>query len=869
MCYKCQNNLLFSQDENKQSVSPKFALPGSFYQYSPDKIVQVKNIFLDLEFDLEQSFYHGSCKLNLEVIATNISTIEVDAVNLNILKVVSKDIELNFEYDSKKIFVNLGGVYVSGQELELEIFYSKSNSSRGLYFIKPTKNQPNKPYQVWSQGESEESSHWFPCFESIDQLSTSEVRVKVKNIFKTVSNGLLVDSQIQGDFRIDHWKLDKIHPSYLIALAIGEFTEIKDENPGSVPLSYYAEDSKAHMMMPSSGKTRAMMQFLEEKFGYPYPWGKYAQIWVSDFRYGGMENTSCTILLDDALTDEKAKLEFQYAETVAVHELAHHWFGDLVVAKHWSHAWLKEGAVSYVEVLWWEKEYGFEAAAYYRLNEMRRYFEEDATEYRRPVVTNFYRNPGELYDRHLYEKGAGMYHMIHQELGDDMFWKSVNTFLVKHAHSNVETVDLMRAIETTTGRNLKSLFDQYIFRGGYPDYKVSYSWDSKLKLAKISVSQTQAKDDKDFENIFDLNIPVSFGYINSEKTTHQEFKLRLNQKDHTFYFPLENRPSFVSFDPENHFIKKVSLDYPIPELNSQLKYDKDPISRIFAAEALSKKGGLVVLDILKEALQNETFWGVKVEIIGFLNEIKLDQVKEVLVMQLKQSDPRVKKAAILALANFKSRDTFDLIKPFATDSVQSYFVQAAALRVLGVLGASRLVDDVDQMELVDLFDGILLGDPGWGEVVRSAAISGLASLKVSAALDKILKYCQPSASDRLRRTAVRSLGIISKNLSKAEVTQIIQTLDQISKENDFYMEIAVSYACLAIESIKVLPILEHIKKHSDDPRSSRIAEEIIPIVMKNAGPTKSIQEIKEELEKVNKTNQDLKSRLELLEAKKI
>jgi len=154
-----------------------------------------------------------------------------------------------------------------------------------------------------------------------------------------------------------------------------------------------------------------MMAFLSQKYGYSYPYPKYAQVCVDDFIFGGMENTSSTLLTDRCLLDERAALDNARTESLVVHELAHQWFGDLVVIKHWSHAWIKEGAASYSEVQWTEQEYGKDDGAYYLLNEARNYLSEDRSRYRRPIVTNIYREAIELYDRHLYEKGACVYHM--------------------------------------------------------------------------------------------------------------------------------------------------------------------------------------------------------------------------------------------------------------------------------------------------------------------------------------------------------------------------------------------------------------------------------------------------------------------------
>ena len=217
--------------------------------------------------------------------------------------------------------------------------------------------------------------------------------------------------------------------------------------------------------------------------------------------------------------------------------------------------------------------------------------------------------------------------MIRAILGDELFDKAIHTFVRDNAHNTVETIDLLRAIDKATGYNLMFLFDQYVFRGGHPDYKVAYSWEADSKLAKLTVTQKQAKKNSDSKELFDLKIPVGFGYIskNSHVPQFQTFVLRIHQPEQSFYFPLEKKPSFISFDVNNNFLKTVSIQYPVTELKKQLKYDPDPISRIYAAAALAKKGGLEAIKSLGKSLTEDPFWGVRIEVAKKLGKIKLNQ----------------------------------------------------------------------------------------------------------------------------------------------------------------------------------------------------------------------------------------------------
>ncbi|MEP0870713.1 M1 family metallopeptidase [Trichocoleus desertorum AS-A10] len=864
--------MLQSSFDSDQNSHKSFELPGARPHYNPDRPGQVEHIFLDLALDIPNQSYQGTCTIRLNPICNGIDRLTLDAVNLNIQSVKIAAIEQAFETDGEQLHIQLQQPTETGKPLELAIAYSVEKPQRGLYFIQPDKHYPNKPVQVWTQGEDEDSRFWFPCFDYPGQLTSSEIRVRVPKHLTAISNGELINTEVEGDTKIYHWLQQQVHPTYLMTLAIGDFAEIRDEWQGK-PVPYYVEKSREADARRSMGKTPRMMEFLSQKYGYPYPFPKYAQVCVDDFIFGGMENTSTTLLTDRCLLDERAALDNRSTESLVCHELAHQWFGDLVVIKHWSHAWLKEGMASYSEVMWTEEEYGAEEAAYYRLGEARNYIAEDTARYRRPIVTHVYREAIELYDRHLYEKGACVYHMIRAELGDDLFWKAIATFVNDNAHQTVETIDLLRAIEKATGRNLLFLFDQYVFRGGHPDYKVGYAWDGDSKLAKITLTQTQAKsnDNGSRNELFDLKLPIAFGYVSGEEKEERSFKtftVRVHEREQTFYFPLEEKPQFISFDQGNHVLKTVSLEYPVAELKAQLQYDPDPISRIYAAEALAKKGGLEAVKALSDALKRDRFWGVRAEIAKQLADVKLDQAFAGLVTGLKDEVAQVRRAVVEALASIKTSESYKALKPIVERGDPSYYVEAAAIRAIGGIAASNLHEKPKDDKVLKLLKTVLAERSGWNEVVRSGAIAGLSQMKTSeAALNLILEYTAPGIPQSLRLAAIRALGGISSGQTNVNLSRILERLSELSRETFFLTQVAVAAALGQMETLKAIPILQALADQTPDGRVRRIAEEAVQRVQKHAGSDKAVKQLREELDQMKKENQDLKSRLEALEAK--
>ncbi len=870
--------------DSEGSDRKSFIVPGAKPHYNPDRPGQVEHIFLDLTLEIPDESFSGTCTITINPVRDGITNFTLDAVNLHIYTVQVEEVLQKFDYDGEYLQIYLTQPTVAGKAIKVAINYGVEKPQRGLYFIIPNSHYPHKPTQVWTQGEDEDSRYWFPCFDYPGQLATSEIRVRVPQPLMAISNGDLIHTEaLESGESIFHWSQKQVHPTYLMTLAVGDFAEITDTWRGR-PVNYYVEKDRVAEGKISMGKTPKMMEFLSEKFGYDYPFSKYAQVCVDDFIFGGMENTSTTLLTDRCLIDERAAIDNRSTESLVVHELCHQWFGDLIVIKHWSHAWVKEGMASYSEVYWTDFEYGKDDAAYYLLNEARSYLAEDSSRYRRPIVTHVYREAIELYDRHIYEKGACVYHMIRTELGDELFWKTIKIFLHDHAHQTVETIDLIRAIEKASGRNLMFLFDQYVFRGGHPDYQIAYSWDNDSKLAKITVTQTQGKPDKAVTDneLFDLKIPIGFGFVDKEvdkevtkdigkeaettTPTSKTFTVRIYEKEQSFYFPLEQKPDFISFDQGNNYLKTVALEYALPELKAQLLHDPDPISRIYAAQALAKKGGLEAVRALAEALGNDKFWAVRSEVAQSLAKIKLDQAGAALIAGLQDPEARVRRSVVDALGQVKDLPSLEAVQELLEAGDPSYYVESAAARVLGGMVSATLKDQ--EKRVIDLLNQVLRERSGWNEMVRSGAMTGLAQLKTSVvALESIVPYTKLGIPQPLRLTAIRALGAVSKGQEPPQLELILSLLTNLAKETFFLTQLAVVASLGQMETPKAIGILQSLATQTPDGRVRRVAEEAIARVQSNIGADKAVKQLREEVDELKKENQQLKSRLENLEAK--
>ena len=446
-----------------------FALPGARDQYGPDKLVDVLHIDLHLEPDLDALTLDGVCTTTVRAYDDPVHRLSLNAVDLAVSAVERDGAALAFERRDDALIVTFEPPIAPREELSFRIAYRASKPRHGLFFIEPTPEYPQKMRHAWTQSQDENARYWFPCLDYPHAKQTTQTTVVVRKGEFALANGALIERTDDGETTRFVYRQDVPHSTYLMTFVAGPFVEARQSDAGSrkVPVFYYVLPGRESDGERAFGNTPRMIDAFEERIGTPYPYARYSQIAVTDFIFGGMENTSATTQTDRTLHDERAHIDFS-SDPLVSHELAHQWFGDLLTCRDWSHAWLNEGFATYFECVWREADLGFDEYLYDVFGCVTRYLEEDGDRYRRPIVCNRYRDPIELFDRHLYEKGGATLHMLRGELGDERFWRSIRHYVAQNAQRNVETIDLIRAIEEATGRNMRGFFDQWVFRGGHP-----------------------------------------------------------------------------------------------------------------------------------------------------------------------------------------------------------------------------------------------------------------------------------------------------------------------------------------------------------------------------------------------------------------
>jgi aminopeptidase N len=827
----------------------EFALPGARPRYAPDRQFDVKHIRIDLDIDVDAKRIEGTCALTISPIAPGLQRLQLDAVELEIAQVTCGGKRLEHGHDGKVLTVNLGPPRQPEDELVIEIAYS-GNPRRGLYFVGPDDGYPDKPKQVWSQGQDEDSRCWFPCFDAPHEKSTSEVRVTVPATWFALSNGTLIEDVTSGDRRTLHWRFLHEHSAYLISLAAGEFTEIRDRWDG-IDVAYYVIPGREEHARRTLGRTPEMLELFSRVFRMRYPYEKYAQVFVADFIFGGMENTTATTLADLFLLDERATLDHDN-EALVAHELAHQWFGDLLTCRSWSEGWLNEGFATYAEYIWREHAEGRDAAALELEVWADAYFSEDSRRYRRTLTTNFYDEPIDVFDHHLYEKGGLVLHMLRRVLGDEPFYKSIGHYLTKHRLGSVETRDLTRAIEEATGRVLDWFFDQWITQGaGHPELEVRYSWDADSKLACLTIRQTQKVDRS--TPLFRLPTQVRFRV----GTQDRDFEFDVSEAQHTFYFSLEREPTQAIFDPGRHLLARVKTQKPYPLWLDELEHASEASDRSWAARELGRRGEVRATFALVRALREDRFWGVRAAAAAALGELRTDNARDALIAALPTTkEPRARRAVVRALGDFRhdSRAGTALAAHIARGD-ESYFVEAEACLSLGRTRSSQAPGVLRQA----------LDRDSFLDIIRQHAYRGLAEARDESALPLLLDAIGYGKSSHGRRAAASALARMVRGRRDRFETEARERIEELLWDPDFRMQGAAIEALAVIGDPGAIAELERLVRRDLDGRLRRRAREVIRDLEEGRAHEEQISALRDQLERARDELAQLRERIDRVE----
>src|SRR5579872_3642448 len=515
--------------------------------------------------------FEGSATITLRPLRDDFDVCVLDAETFIVSHVESEPDHrrLTFEQSATTLTVHLAHPYPYGQHVAFTVHYREvdphvdapahgmpPNYDLGFTFKPATETHPRLANTL---SFPEGARHWFPCDDQPDDKAASDMIVTVDRGDQAISNGRLVAATEDGASgrRTFHWSEDKPFSTYLFVLVVGPYVKVEDRL-GTLPVDYWVYPNRVADAPRSFHNTPKMISFFNETFGYPYPWPKYDQIVLPHFG-GGAESTSATVEGDSTLHDAKADPDFP-SDALVAHELAHQWWGDLVTARDWSQTWLNEGFATYFEYVYTRQTLGEDEGALNLSEKIRSYLQEAHTRYERPIVFTHWDVPNDNFDRHTYQKGAVVLHMLDWVIGERSFRRALSLYLHEHAFGSVDTHDLERAISASTGQVLDWFFDEWIYKAGHPVFDVSYTWTPSPGTVRVRVRQMQPTS----AVVPVFQMPVVIAVTTTDGTAHHRVWIR--KAEEQFDFPSTQEPEMVRFDEGNHLLKEMTFQKATPEL---------------------------------------------------------------------------------------------------------------------------------------------------------------------------------------------------------------------------------------------------------------------------------------------------------------
>jgi Aminopeptidase N len=655
----------------------------NIYRGSAPKINDLVHTKLEVKFDYDKQWLYGKEWVTLHPHFYQTDTLSLDAKGMDIkeialIKSISRS-PLQYKYDGMMLNIKLDKTYKGSENYTIYIDYiSKPNDlkvkgseaikdAKGLYFINPKGEDKNKPTQVWTQGETEANSVWFPTIDKPDQKTTEEIYMTVPAKYVTLSNGLLISQKKNADgTRTDYWKMDLPHAPYLFFMGVGDYAIVKDSYKGK-EVSYYVEKEYADVARKIFGETPAMIAFYEKITGVPYQWPKYSQMTARDYVSGAMENTSATLHTNALQQNARQLTDGNKYEDYISHELFHQWFGDLVTTESWSNITVNESMADYSETLWQEYRHGKEAGDQH-IEENRQTYFSNPDNARKDLVRFYYNDKEDMFDNVSYEKGGTILHMLRNYVGDSAFFRSLNKYLTDNKFKTGEAHQLRLAFEEVTGQDLNWFWNQWYYGSGHPELKISYNYSNGK--ASVITEQTQNTG-----KIFRL--PVAIDVYNGPNK--KRYNVWIENKIDTFTFNASTKPTLINVDADKVLLAEKTDKKTNENWIEQWKYAGNYVDKKEALTAFAKNK----MKELSEGMDDK-FDGIRLYTLTLFEEKKeLITDNDITKFEaLATNDPskNVKAKAIEILVSLRDKKYIPLFTKAADDS--SYSVAGAALEGL-------------------------------------------------------------------------------------------------------------------------------------------------------------------------------------------
>jgi len=492
---------------------------------------------------------------------------EKEGKGMKVFNVSVEDRNLNFEQKDDKIFF-INEKWEKNDTIDVNIKYggipkdgliiSKNKYGKRTFF---GDNWPNRAH------------HWLSVVDHPSDKASVDFKIIAPEHYDVIANGKLLETkELDLNTKFSHFSTKGIPiPSKVMVIGLADF-DIKDYGKiANIPIT-----SMVFQPSPVNGlddylPALDVMKYFIDSIGY-YSYLKLANV-QSKTRYGGMENAG-NIFYSETSVNGKSSVE-----SLVAHEIAHQWFGNSATEYSWFDIWLSEGFATYLTDMFLEFKYGKD-----RLRERMEMERKKVIRYNsmisKPVIDTSITNWNKLLNPNSYEKGAWVLHMLRHKIGEKSFIETLRKYYKKYQNKNSTTEDFRKVAEKESNQDLKSFFDQWLRKPGFPQLEINW----KIKNGLLIINTTQLKGD------FDFKLPIRIQNNNNGKSIDYDIDIKCKNKSVLLKidegFSEEN--SNLIIDPNVVLLHSASL--------SQMDIKIDTIPLIQDGKLLMK-GDLLFQDI--------------------------------------------------------------------------------------------------------------------------------------------------------------------------------------------------------------------------------------------------------------------------------
>jgi aminopeptidase N len=455
----------------------------------------------------------GSCVISISPKMPNITRVSLEFQALTVDSILLNNTPItSYTYAGGPILgINLATAFALGDTFQLTIFYrghpiTDPSGWGGFHFGNPYFYNlgigfGSNPHNI--------ANAWFPCFDNFVEKSTYSFAIKTSAGRKAYCNGqrtLLDTATFGGDTVVSHWQQTDPIPTYLASIAISNYQELSYTHNG-MPFLLLARAADTANVKASFSNLPAIYDAQVAAYG-PYFWQK---VGFAITPIGAMEHATSIhyplSLANGSLANED----------IIAHELAHHWFGNLVTCETAGDMWINEGMAEYASHQYLETVYNRERYKKAVLDNQAHVIQFAAVQDGGHFP--LYGLPNELtYGEHTYQKGALVGHNLRSYLGDSSFFNGWEILMDNYKYGTINSYQLRDHLGPITGYNLTSFFDDWVFNPGYPEFnidslRVIYSAIPEPTV-KVGVSHRMRATTKRFSNVpLRISLRDSLGHV--------------------------------------------------------------------------------------------------------------------------------------------------------------------------------------------------------------------------------------------------------------------------------------------------------------------------------------------------------------------